>query len=117
MNERSKSLLIVDDDTVYRQRLAVAMEKRGFIVRQAESVAGGIAAAKTEANRDPVAVSAAAPAVKSSVASAPSQSFIVTPVAPAQPYAVATLPERLLTRPVGTRAPPANCRTAQVSGR
>jgi two-component system response regulator RegA len=49
MSERSKSLLIVDDDMVYRQRLAVAMEKRGFIVRQAESVAGGIAAAKAEA--------------------------------------------------------------------
>lgn len=27
--------------------------------------------------------------------------------APAQPYAVAALPERRLTRPVGTRAPPA----------
>ena len=46
MSEVQKSLLIVDDDTVYRQRLAMAMEKRGFAVRQAESVATGIAAAK-----------------------------------------------------------------------
>jgi two-component system response regulator RegA len=49
MNDRSKSLLIVDDDLVYRQRLALAMEKRGFAVRQAESVAAGIAAAKSAA--------------------------------------------------------------------
>jgi two-component system, response regulator RegA len=48
MNDRAKSLLIVDDDMVYRQRLAMAMEKRGWLVRQAESVAAGIAAAKTE---------------------------------------------------------------------
>ena len=49
MTDPLKSLLIVDDDTVYRQRLAMAMEKRGFAVRQAESVAAGIAAAKSEA--------------------------------------------------------------------
>ena len=49
MTEAQKSLLIVDDDTVYRQRLALAMEKRGFAVRQAESVASGIAAAKNAA--------------------------------------------------------------------
>ncbi|HEX6117809.1 MAG TPA: response regulator, partial [Dongiaceae bacterium] len=49
MNEKTKSLLIVDDDLVYRQRLALAMEKRGFTVRQAESVAAGMAAAKAEA--------------------------------------------------------------------
>ena len=49
MTDPLKSLLIVDDDTVYRQRLAMAMEKRGFAVRQAESVAAGIAAAKGEA--------------------------------------------------------------------
>jgi len=49
MNDKAKSLLIVDDDTVYRQRLAQAMEKRGWAVRQAESVASGIAAAKAEA--------------------------------------------------------------------
>jgi two-component system response regulator RegA len=48
MNDMSKSLLIVDDDLVYRQRLALAMEKRGFAVRQAESVATGITAAKAE---------------------------------------------------------------------
>ena len=49
MTEAQKSLLIVDDDTVYRQRLSMAMEKRGFLVRQAESVASGIAATKSEA--------------------------------------------------------------------
>jgi two-component system response regulator RegA len=49
MTDPLKSLLIVDDDTVYRQRLAMAMEKRGFLVRQAESVAAGIAAARSEA--------------------------------------------------------------------
>ncbi len=38
-----RSLLIVDDDTVWRTRLARAMEKRGFDVRDAESVAEGIA--------------------------------------------------------------------------
>src|SRR4030095_3717361 len=48
MNDKSKFLLIVDDDTVYRQRLALAMEKRGFIVRQAESVASRNAAAQAE---------------------------------------------------------------------
>ncbi len=47
MNDDAKSLLIVDDDAVYRQRLALAMEKRGFSVGQADSVAAGIAAAKT----------------------------------------------------------------------
>ena len=49
MTDPQKSLLIVDDDNVYRQRLAVAMEKRGFAVRQAESVAAGIASAKSAA--------------------------------------------------------------------
>jgi two-component system response regulator RegA len=49
MIDPQKNLLIVDDDTVYRQRLAMAMEKRGFAVRQAESVAAGIAAAKSAA--------------------------------------------------------------------
>ena len=49
MNDKAKSLLIVDDDMVYRQRLAQAMEKRGWAVRQAESVATGIATAKAEA--------------------------------------------------------------------
>lgn len=35
------SLLLVDDDTVFVHRLAKAMEKRGFQVRTAESVAAG----------------------------------------------------------------------------
>ena len=33
-----KSLLIVDDDNPFRDRLARAMEKKGFIVTQAEGV-------------------------------------------------------------------------------
>ena len=32
-----KSLLIVDDDNPFRERLARAMEKKGFVVTQAES--------------------------------------------------------------------------------
>jgi two-component system response regulator RegA len=41
-----KTLLIIDDDAPYRQRLSMALEKRGFQVAQAESVEAGIAAAK-----------------------------------------------------------------------
>jgi two-component system response regulator RegA len=41
-----KTLLIIDDDAPYRQRLAVALEKRGFSVNQAESVEAGIARAR-----------------------------------------------------------------------
>ena len=37
-----KSLLIVDDDNPFRDRLARAMEKKGFSVSQAESVKKGI---------------------------------------------------------------------------
>jgi len=37
-----KSLLIVDDDNPFRQRLARAMEKKGFMVSQAESVKSGL---------------------------------------------------------------------------
>ncbi len=37
-----KSLLIVDDDNPFRERLARAMGKKGFIVSQAESVKVGI---------------------------------------------------------------------------
>ena len=37
-----KSLIIVDDDNPFRERLARAMEKKGFIVLQAESVKNGI---------------------------------------------------------------------------
>ena len=41
-----KSLLIVDDDNPLRDRLARAMEKKGFQVMQAESVKMGITQAK-----------------------------------------------------------------------
>ena len=41
-----KSLLIVDDDNLFRDRLARAMEKKGFQVIQAESVKKGISQAK-----------------------------------------------------------------------
>ena len=41
-----KSLLIVDDDNPLRDRLARAMEKKGFKVTQAESVKQGIIIAK-----------------------------------------------------------------------
>ena len=37
-----KSLIIVDDDNPFRDRLARAMEKKGFVVTQAESVKKGI---------------------------------------------------------------------------
>tara|TARA_B100000686_G_scaffold232052_1_gene239656 strand:+ start:390 stop:950 length:561 start_codon:yes stop_codon:yes gene_type:complete len=41
-----KSLLIVDDDAPFRDRLSRAMEKKGFKVDQAESVKSGIAKVK-----------------------------------------------------------------------
>ena len=41
-----KSLLIVDDDNPFRERLARAMEKKGFIVTQAEGVKAGIDSVK-----------------------------------------------------------------------
>ncbi len=41
-----KSLLIVDDDNPFRERLARAMEKKGFLVSQAESVKKGIMSIK-----------------------------------------------------------------------
>ena len=41
-----KSLLIVDDDNPFRERLARAMEKKGFEVSQAESVKKGIEVVK-----------------------------------------------------------------------
>ncbi len=44
----ARSLLIVDDDTVFRQRLARAMEKRGFDVISLGSVAEGIKIAKDQ---------------------------------------------------------------------
>ena len=41
-NYEDKSLLIVDDDNPFRERLARAMEKKGFVVTQAESVKKGL---------------------------------------------------------------------------
>jgi two-component system response regulator RegA len=41
-----KSLLIVDDDNPFRERLARAMEKKGFTVTQAEGVKSGIESVK-----------------------------------------------------------------------
>ena len=46
--EAERTLLIVDDDAPLCQRLARAMERRGFIVATADSVAGGVAAATNE---------------------------------------------------------------------
>ena len=40
-----RTLLIIDDDAPFRQRLAQAMERRGYAVTTAETVAGGIEAA------------------------------------------------------------------------
>jgi two-component system response regulator RegA len=45
LSESERTLLIVDDDAPLCNRLARAMERRGFIVATADSVAGGIAAA------------------------------------------------------------------------
>ena len=44
-NFADKSLLIVDDDSPFRDRLSRAMEKRGFQVTQAENVKQGISKA------------------------------------------------------------------------
>ena len=41
-----RSLLVVDDDAPFRQRLALAMERRGFEVTTADSMAAGVAEAK-----------------------------------------------------------------------
>ena len=46
--DAERTLLIVDDDAPLCQRLARAMERRGFIVATADSVAGGVAAATNE---------------------------------------------------------------------
>ena len=43
---RDNSLLIVDDDNPFRERLARAMEKKGFKVSQAESVKIGLESVK-----------------------------------------------------------------------
>ena len=47
-NGEDMNLLIVDDDAPLRNRLARAMEDRGFTVATAASVAEGLAAAKAE---------------------------------------------------------------------
>ena len=47
--EAERTLLIVDDDAPLCQRLARAMERRGFVVVTADSVATGIAAATGQA--------------------------------------------------------------------
>ena len=44
----NKSLLIVDDDNPFRERLARSMEKKGFQVFQAESVQKGIQSVKDQ---------------------------------------------------------------------
>ena len=44
----NKSLLIVDDDNPFRERLARAMEKKGFEVIQAEGVKKGIDTVKAK---------------------------------------------------------------------
>ena len=46
--ENERTLLIVDDDEPLCQRLARAMERRGFVVRTAESVASGIRLAEEQ---------------------------------------------------------------------
>ncbi|MEO6394889.1 MAG: response regulator, partial [Devosia sp.] len=43
-----RSLLLVDDDKAFLTRLERAMEKRGFTVRIADTVAGGISAIAAE---------------------------------------------------------------------
>ncbi len=45
---QDKSLLIVDDDNPFRERLSRAMEKKGFLVTQAESVKSGIEKVKSK---------------------------------------------------------------------
>jgi two-component system response regulator RegA len=45
--ENDRTLLIVDDDAPLCQRLARAMERRGFVVSTADSVAGGMAQVTT----------------------------------------------------------------------
>ncbi len=47
--EKDKTLLIVDDDKPFLNRLAKAMTQRGFTVTATESVAGGLAAVQVAA--------------------------------------------------------------------
>src|SRR5205809_3863167 len=49
LSESDRTLLIVDDDAPLCQRLARAMERRGFVVSTAESVAAGTTAATAQA--------------------------------------------------------------------
>ena len=46
--ESERTLLIVDADAPLWQRLARAMERRGFVVATADSVANGVAAATAQ---------------------------------------------------------------------
>jgi two-component system response regulator RegA len=46
--ESERTLLIVDDDAPLCQRLARAMERRGFVVSTADGVAAGVASATTD---------------------------------------------------------------------
>jgi two-component system, response regulator RegA len=46
--ESERTLLIVDDDMPLCQRLARAMERRGFVVATADGVSAGVAAATTQ---------------------------------------------------------------------
>ncbi|HUE18831.1 MAG TPA: ActR/PrrA/RegA family redox response regulator transcription factor [Stellaceae bacterium] len=46
--DADRSLLIVDDDAPLCQRLARAMERRGFIVATADSVAAGVASVRAQ---------------------------------------------------------------------
>ena len=48
MERESESLLIVDDDEVFRTRLARAFEKRGWEVRHASNVDDGVRLAREE---------------------------------------------------------------------
>ncbi len=47
-NFEDKSLLVVDDDNPFRERLSRAMEKKGFVVSQAESVKSALETLKTK---------------------------------------------------------------------
>lgn len=46
LDQGERTLLIVDDDTTFLGRLGRAMERRGFAVTQADSVAGGVDAVR-----------------------------------------------------------------------
>ena len=48
LHESERTLLVVDDDAPLCQRLARAMERRGFIVSTADGVASGVAAATAQ---------------------------------------------------------------------